>query len=195
MKLIGTRWLYKNHGNNLIATDGAILIISDSATLGEHENSKGFPQTWENVLPAELNGNGYFKTSELDKIIANIPKSNYKEYSECPKCEGIGNYECRCCGQDVDCEKCEGNGNIPSGVMGLCIERQSVFVDICDKLFDAHYLEIINELAKGYDEIALIFIDESKIYLRIGKTLVLFMKCREGKPSYYLPLYQSRHAS
>jgi hypothetical protein len=42
-------------------------------------------------------------------------KSMIDEVEDCPECDGYGDVECICCGNEKTCENCDGRGEIPTG--------------------------------------------------------------------------------
>jgi len=65
---------------------------------------------------------GYIELADFQKKfeeIKMIPEYKHK-YKDCEECDGYGQIECECCGQDRDCEECDGEGSItiPSDEVG-----------------------------------------------------------------------------
>ena len=103
---------------------------------------------------------GYVELSDFDekfKEIQMIPEYKVK-YKDCENCEGYGNTECECCGQDVECEECRGQGsikissneigyyNFPSGffmINGIAFSIERAY-ELCEglKSIDASVLEV-----------------------------------------------------
>lgn len=94
-----------------IATDSYSVIYVD-------DTKPGFKYEEDDKAPNAINLLKNFTFDRTENLNRDSLLSNYltlgnkwsKKYKPCDKCEGYGEVECTCCGNDSECEDCDGTG-------------------------------------------------------------------------------------
>lgn len=96
------------------ATDGYSVIKIHKELCGLRYSNKDFPNA-EKVF-ARDNADTYqlalLSTEELLTSLLDCKLKAEHQQERCDSCDGHGEKECKCCGNEADCEDCEGTGTV-----------------------------------------------------------------------------------